>query len=99
MKQPGKMIVWVANVDRSKTRHQGRRISKSLSVDSPRLSEMENAAKSASLAPLAKTGSARPGTWWDKTGYVVVDRGNLSRTEILKTIAKHMTKEKQSKKA
>jgi len=91
------MIVWASSIDRSRTRRQGRRIPKSLSVDSPRLSEIETAAKATSLIAVAKPGGARPASWWDKSGYLMVEKGKLGRSEILKTIAKQVTKERLSK--
>ena len=98
MKQPGKIVVWPANIDRGKTRKQGRKLSKSLSADSPRLAEIEAALKSIPLSFQSKPGSPRPGTWWEKTGYLLVDKGTLSRTDVLKAIAKHVAKNKLSKK-
>ena len=92
------MIVWAASIDRNKTRHQGRRIPKSLSIDSPRLSEIEAAAKASSLSVIAKPGGARPTSWWDKSGYLIVEKGKIGRSELLKTIAKQVTKERLSKK-
>ncbi len=76
------MIVWAASIDRNKTRHQGRRIPKSLSVDSPRLNEIETAAKAASLSAATKPGSARPTSWWDKSGYLIVERGKLAEANF-----------------
>lgn len=92
------MVVWTASIDRNKTRLQGRRIPKSISVDSPRLSEIESAAKSLSLDFGPRPGASMPRSWWEKSGYLTVDRGNSSRTEILKNIAKQIAKLRQAKK-
>jgi len=99
LKQHGKMVLWAANIDRSKSRRQGRRIPKSLSVDLPRLGEIEAAAKSLSLGFISKPGASRPGLWWEKTGCLLVEKGNSTRAEILRSIAKQLAKERPSKKA
>lgn len=99
MKQPGKIVVWVANIDRNKTKRQGRKIPKSTSVDSPRLAEIEAAAKSLSLRFTSKPGVSRPSSWWEKTGYLLVEKGDSNRTEILRTIAKQVAKERPAKKS
>jgi len=98
LKQPGKIVVWPANIDRGKTRKQGRKLSKSLSTDSPRLAEIEAALKSIPLTFQSKPSSPRPGMWWEKTGYLLVDKGVLSRTDVLKAIAKYVAKSKLGKK-
>jgi len=90
-------MVWVANIDRNKSRRQGRRIPKSMSVDSPRLSEIEAAARSLSLAATSKPGASRPSSWWEKTGYLLIEKGSSTRTEILKSIAKQLAKGRPSK--
>jgi len=92
------MVVWVANINRNKSRRQGRKISKSLSVDSPRLGEIEAAAKSLSLEFTSKPGTSRPGCWWEKDGYLLVEKGSLNRIEILKMMAKQVAKERLSRK-
>ena len=99
MKQPGKTVVWVANIDRNKSRGQGRRIPKSLSVDAPRLAEIEAAAKSLSLEFTSKPATSRPSSWWEKTGCLLVEKESSDRIQILKMIAKQVEKERLSKKA
>ncbi len=92
------MVVWVANIDRNKSRRQGRSIPKPMSVDSPRLAEIEAAAKSLSLQFTLRPGASRPSSWWEKTGCLFVEKGDSDRTEILKMIAKQVTKERPAKK-
>lgn len=49
MKQQGKQVVWPANLDSSKSRKHGRKLAKAVSVQAPRLEEIEDAAKRLSL--------------------------------------------------
>jgi len=99
LKQPGNIIVWTASIDRNKSRLQGRRTSKSISVDSPRLSEIEAAAKSLSLSFTSKQGASKPRSPWEKTGYMLVDRKGQSRAEVYRAIAKQVAKQRQAKRA
>lgn len=70
-----------------------------MSIDLPRLGELEAAARSLSLDPTSKTGASRPSSWWEKTGYLLVERRNSSRAEILKSIARQVARERASRKA
>jgi len=99
LKQPGRIIVWTASIDRNKSRLQGRRTSKSISVESPRLSEIEVAAKSLCLSFTSKPGVSKPRSHWEKTGYMLVDRKGQSRAEVYRAIAKQVAKQRQAKTA
>lgn len=91
-------MVWTASIDRNKSRRQGRRTSKFVAVDSPRLGELEAAARTLSLNFTSKQATSRPRSWREKTGYIMVEKRSLSRIEILKMMAKQVAKERLSKK-
>jgi len=99
LKQPGNIIVWTASIDRNKSRLQGRRTSKSISVDSPKLSEIEVAARSLSLSFTSRPGASKPRSHWEKTGYMLVDRKGQRRAEVYRSIAKQVAKQRQAKRA
>jgi|YelNatPaOPRAMG01_1025707.scaffolds.fasta_scaffold93142_3 signal recognition particle subunit SRP19 len=88
MKRPGKMIIWLDNLNSSKTRGQGRKVPRDLAVDSPTLEEIERASSELGLKVESKERASRPGSWWERSGYVVIDRGGRPRSEILKGIAR-----------
>lgn len=98
MKQSGKMVVWPAELDSTKSRSDGRRLAKSQAVQAPRVDELESAARKLSFDPQASPNSALPARWWEKTGYVVVKRGDRSRSKILKDLATEILRIRQTKK-
>jgi signal recognition particle subunit SRP19 len=97
LKQTGKMVVWPAALDSTKSRSQGRRLPKSQAVQTPRVDELELAGRKLSLDPVVTTGSALPRRWWDKTGYLLVKRGDKSRSRILRELAAQVGRTRQTK--
>jgi len=92
LKQPGKAVVWPANLDSAKTRQQGRRLPKAKCVESPKLAELEKAATEIGLNPTAVADAARPSLWWQKTGYIIVDRRSKPKTVVLTELAQAIGK-------
>ena len=99
MKQNGKMIVWPAALDSTKSRSQGRTLAKSHSIQAPRVDELEQAAKKLSYDPQLSPHSALPYRWWEKTGYVAVKRGDKPRSSVLKSLAAEIQNIRRSKQA
>lgn len=97
MKKSGRIVIWPAALDSTKSRSQGRCLTKPLAVQSPRIDELELAAKKLSLEPELSRNSALPFRWWEKTGYVVVKRGDKSRSRILRDLAAQIVKTRQTK--
>ncbi|MEM2226239.1 MAG: signal recognition particle subunit SRP19/SEC65 family protein [Candidatus Bathyarchaeia archaeon] len=87
MKRPGKMVIWLENLNSSKSRGQGRKIPKSLAIDSPTLEELERASLELGLKVDSKERASRPRSWWERSGYLIVDRGGRPRSEILRSLA------------
>jgi len=98
LKQSGKMVIWPAELDLTKSRSQGRRVQKSQGIQAPRIDELEQAAKRLSFDPEISPNSALPSRWWEKTGYVLVKRGDRSRSKMLKDLAVEVSKIRQTKK-
>ena len=92
MKQPGKCVVWPANITSSKSRKEGRRIKRSLSLDSLKLTEIFESAKRLGLNPQVVEKAGRPCSWWEKSGYVVVDRVGRTKSRVLVDIAQTIQK-------
>jgi signal recognition particle subunit SRP19 len=92
MKQPGKCVVWPANIAASKSRKEGRRIKRSLSLDSLKLTEIFESAKRLGLNPQVVEKAGRPCSWWEKSGYVVVDRAGRTKSRVLADIAQTIQK-------
>ena len=86
MKDSARLVIWPANIDARKPLREGRRIPKSAAVESPRIQELFRAAQTLSLNPEAVEGAAQPSSWWEKTGYIWVEK-KKPRTEILREVA------------
>ena len=98
MKLPGKTVIWPANLDSSKSRKEGRKLSKGFSVQAPRLDELDGAAKRLSLDSEVVVGKSRPGVWWEKGGYLVVPK-SATKTELLHTLSTEIKKMRAAKAA
>jgi signal recognition particle subunit SRP19 len=97
LKQNGKMVVWSAALDSTKSRSQGRCLAKSQAIQAPRVDELENAAKKLSYDPQPSPHSALPSHWWEKTGYILVTRGDKARSKVLRDLAAEIRKIRGSK--
>jgi len=97
LKQNGKMVVWSAALDSTKSRSQGRSLAKSQAVQAPRVDELEAAARNLSYDPEASPRSALPSHWWEKSGYVMVKRGDKTRSKILKDLAAEIQRTRRAK--
>ena len=97
LKQNGKMVVWSAALDSTKSRSQGRRLAKPQAIQAPRVDELENAAKKLSYDPQPSPHSALPSHWWEKTGHILVTRGDKARSKVLKDLAAEIRKTRGSK--
>lgn len=87
MKLDGKSIIWPANIDSKKTRKDGRKIPKSVSVDSPKLEEIQKASENLGFNFEVVDDAARPSSWWERTGYLILDKGRKSKSSILEEIS------------
>jgi signal recognition particle subunit SRP19 len=91
LKLQDKFVVWPANLDSTKSRKTGRKLAKGAAVQTPRLEEINEAAKKLSLEPELVTGKSRPSTWWEKGGYVIFPRNEM-RTAMLRSLASEIRK-------
>jgi len=96
LKLDGKILVWPANIDSSKTRVEGRKISKSACVQSPRIEELTEAARRLSIDAEVLHHKARPGGWWEKTGYITLPK-KASKSELLRSLSAEIRKIRASK--
>ncbi len=90
MKQPGKAVVWPANIDSAKTTGQGRKVSKNHSVHTPKLQEMQTAANNLGLKFEIVKASSRPDSWWEKTGHLIVDGSGMGKKPLLLALAEEV---------
>lgn len=82
-----KYVIWPAYIDKANSRSAGRIISKKLSVTSPELKEIEQAAEALGIHPVVEPDKAYPKSWWGVSGRVLVDKKG-AKSEIARQIAK-----------
>ena len=80
------MILWPANIDSTKSRMQGRKIAKGSAVQTPRLDEINEAVRKLDMDGETTPGKARPRSWWEKNGYLIVAKKN-PKSELLRNVA------------
>lgn len=73
MKDRGKLVIWPAYIDKTKSRRDGRIISRKTSVESPTLNEINLAAQKLGLNPELEADKAYPRSWWEASGRVLID--------------------------
>jgi signal recognition particle subunit SRP19 len=96
LKLDGKILVWPANLDSSKSRLEGRKIPKGQSVQAPRIDELAEAARRLDIEAEVTPQKSRPRNWWEKTGYLTVTK-KTSRTELLRALSSEVRKIRASK--
>ncbi|MPM47201.1 hypothetical protein SDC9_93909 [bioreactor metagenome] len=73
MKDKGKLVIWPAYIDQTKSRSSGRIISRKNAVKEPHLNEIKEAAKQLGLNPEVESQKAYPKSWWEVSGRVLID--------------------------
>jgi signal recognition particle subunit SRP19 len=91
MRKQDKAIIWPAYFDSARTRSGGRRVQKSLAVQSPKIQEVTEAAEKLGLKPEVAMETGYPKTPWVKTGMVMVEKTG-SKEQTIKKIAKQLLK-------
>jgi signal recognition particle subunit SRP19 len=91
MRKQDKAIIWPAYFDSAKTRKEGRRVPKSLAVQSPRIVEITEAVAKLGLKHEVAAEVGYPKTPWAKTGMLLVEKQG-SKEQIIKKIAKQLLK-------
>jgi signal recognition particle subunit SRP19 len=91
MRKQDRTIIWPAYFDIAKTRNEGRRVPKNLSVPSPRISEIKEAADKLRLDNELVPDVAHPEMSWVKTGMLLV-KNKESKDQTIRAIAKQLLK-------
>ena len=91
MRKLDKAIIWPIYFDTSKTRKEGRRVPKNLSVQSPKITELKEATDKLGLKNEVKLEAHFPKTHWAKSGMLLVEK-NEPKEKIIQKIAKQLVK-------
>lgn len=92
-------MVWTVNIDRKKSRSDGRRIPRRFAVPNVRLSELVEACKELGLECQVEE-KKYPKCWWEEGGRVRIPK-NGSKTRLMIEIARKIAeiREKKDKKS
>ncbi len=93
MRQQDKIIIWPAYFDLTRSRGNGRRVSRNLAVSTPRISEIKWATDKLGLACelVADVGYSK--TPWAKIGMLFVEK-KAPKDQIIKMIARQLQKDR-----
>ena len=91
MRKQDKAIIWPAYFDITKTRRNGRRVPRSIAVQSPKILEIKEAAEKLGLKHEIAMETGYPKAPWLKTGMILVEKKE-SKEQIIKMIAKQLLK-------
>ncbi len=91
MKKLDKAIIWPIYFDSSKTRKKGRRVSKNLAVQSPKIAELKEATDKLGLKNEINLEAHFPKMPWAKTGMLLVEKKE-PKEKIIQKIAKQLMK-------
>ncbi len=93
MRKQDKAIIWPAYFDVSKTRKNGRRVPKNMSVISPNIDELLIAASKLGMHSEVVDGARYAKTPWNKSGMLLVEK-KYAKEQIIKQLAKQLAKVK-----
>lgn len=96
MRDRGKLVIWPAYIDQTRTRNMGRIIALKNAVKEPQLNEIKEAARKLGLNPEVEPEKAYPKSWWEKSGRVLVDDTG-PKSVIAKQIALYIKKIRNQK--
>jgi signal recognition particle subunit SRP19 len=91
VKKLDKAIIWPIYFDSSKTRKKGRRVSKNLAVQSPKITELKEATDKLGLKNEINLEAHFPKMPWAKTGMLLVEKKE-AKEKIIQKIAKQLMK-------
>ena len=91
MRKLDKAIIWPIYFDASKTRKQGRRVPKTLAVQSPKIDEIKLAVDRLGMKNEVRPETHFPKNPWAKTGSVLVEKKE-PKEKIIQKIAKQIVR-------
>jgi signal recognition particle subunit SRP19 len=90
MRKQNKLFLWPLYFDISISRKKGRRVPKNLAVSSPKMDDLQKAARLVGLDPKVVYDATHPNCPWLKKGLLIVPKTE-SKNKILKKIAKELS--------
>jgi len=91
MRKLDKAIIWPIYFDQAKTRKDGRRVPKNEAVQSPKITEIQQAVDRLGLRNELRLDAHFPKIPWAKTGMLLVEKKE-AKEKIIQKIAKQLIK-------
>ena len=91
MRKLDKAIIWPVYFDCNKSRKEGRRVSKNMAVQSPKIAEIKEAADKLGLQNEVNFEAHFPKMPWAKTGMLLVEKQE-AKEKIVQKLAKQLMK-------
>ena len=91
MRKLDKAIIWPVYFDCNKTRKDGRRVPKTIAVQSPKILEIKEAADKLGLENEINVEAHFPKAPWTKSGMLLVEK-NEPKEKIIQKLAKQLMK-------
>ena len=88
------ITVWPQYLDKNLSLNEGRKVSKEIAVEEPKLQDIENALKRLNLPYSTQKERAYPSKWYEKSGRILVE-SDKSKLELLKEISLKLQEIKQ----
>ena len=88
-------VIWTVNIDRKKSRSEGRRIPKRFAVPNVRLSELAEACRELGIECQVEE-KKYPKCWWEQGGRVRISR-NATKTKVMIEIARKIAEIRERK--
>ena len=88
------ITVWPQYLDKNLSLNEGRKVSKEIAVEDPKLPDIEKALKRLNLPYSTQKERAYPSKWYEKSGRILVE-SDKSKLELLKEISLKLQEIKQ----
>ncbi|MHA1605104.1 MAG: signal recognition particle subunit SRP19/SEC65 family protein [Candidatus Freyarchaeota archaeon] len=98
MRKRDKIILYPEYFDSRLSRARGRRVPLSMSVQNPTIEELALISKRLGYGFEMDPESAHPSNWWNKRGRILIAKDNLKKNEVIRTIARILSKARKRKK-
>ena len=85
-----KTIIWPTYINSEHSRGEGRKLSLEESVEEPKIREISQSLKKLKIQYVVEHNKSYPGSWWEKSGRVVVEQEDMTKLELLRVIAKNI---------
>ncbi len=89
-KKESEMVIWTANIDKKKTRGEGRKTPRKRSVPNVKLNEMVEACKKLGIKCTPEN-NKYPRSWWEEGGRIRVPK-NGTKSQLMDKISQEIIK-------